>query len=112
MIQVTYEKQIASLKEQVSSVAAADEGSMKMKKRFDKELAQLRSELERTQYENQQLREAIQREAGSLGERSLGETRRDEALLNFKASLEADSLRTENEHLKEKVGREQKCEMV
>ena len=106
--QVTYEKQIASLKEQVASMAAADEGGMKMKKRFDKELAQLRLELERAQHKNQQLREAMkqyQREAGSPDERSAGGTKRDEALLNFKISLEADSLRAENEQLKEKVSR-------
>ena len=100
---MTYEKQLASLKEQVTSTAAADDG-MKMKKRFDKELAQLRSELERTQHENHQLREAMEkyrREAGSSDERSA--SGRDEALVNFKTSLEADSLRTENHQLKEKV---------
>jgi hypothetical protein len=109
---VTYEKQTASLKEQVVSQAAADdEGGMKMKKRFDKELSQLRLELERAQYDNQRLREAMechQREGGSTDERSGGgEGKRDEALLNFKASLEMDSIRAENERLKEKVGGEE-----
>ena len=88
------------------SLGAADEGGTKMKRRFDKELAQLRLELERVQQENQQLREAMeqcQREGGSLDERSGGGIKRDGALLNFKASLEADSLRAENEQLKEKV---------
>ena len=105
---MTYEKQIASLKEQVASLSAADEGGVKMKKRFDKELARLRLELERAQHENGQLREAMeqlhQRGPGGTGERlGGGEGKRDEALLNFKASLEADSLKAENERLKEKV---------
>jgi hypothetical protein len=109
---VTYEKQITSLKEQVSSLAAADEeGGMKMKKRFEKELSQLRLELERAQHDNQRLREAMERhprEGGSTDENSGGgEGKRDEALLNFKVSLEADSLRAENEQLKEKVGGEE-----
>ena len=87
-------------------MAAAEEGGTKTKK---KELAQLRLELERTQHENQQLREAMeqyQRETDSPDERSAGGDKRDEALLNFKASLEADSLRAENEQLKKKVGGE------
>ena len=105
---MTYEKQIAWLKEQVASLSATDEGGMKMKKRFDKELAQLRLELERAQHENGQLREAMgqlhQRGPGGTSERlGEGEGKRDEALLNFKASLEVDSLRAENERLKEKV---------
>ena len=91
------------------SLGAADEGGTKMKKRFDKKLTQLRLELERAQQENQQLREAVeryQREGGSPDERSSGGgIKRDEALLNFKASLEADSLRAENEQLKEKVSK-------
>ena len=108
-VQVSYEKQIALLKEQMLSMAAAEDG-IGMKKRFDKELAQLRSELERTRHENQQLREAVeryQREEVSPDEMSAGGIKGDEALLNFKASLKADSLRAENEQLKEKVDSEQ-----
>ena len=90
---------------------------MKMKKRFDKELARLQLELERVQHENGQLRETMEqlylRGQGGTGERTVGEEgKRDEALLNFKASLEADSLRAENEGLKEKVGEEERnCEL-
>ena len=103
---MTYEKQIASLTEQLASLASSDD-STKRRKEFDKEVVQLRGELEKVHEENRRLREAIENyqreeeeEEGVSKERTM--TRRDISP-DLKSSLAADSLRAENEQLKEKV---------
>ena len=99
---MTYEKQIASLKDQVTSVSPASEGGM-MKQEFEIKVDQLRTELEKTHKENRELRVAIercQREVGVFEEQTTT-GRRDQP--DFKTSLLNDSLRVENKQLKEKV---------
>ena len=99
---MTYEKQIVSLKEQLSSSAPSDDAT-KLRKEFDKEVGQLQGELEKVHKENRQLREAIEsyrREKGVSEERTM--TKRD-IPPDLKSSLAADTLRAENEQLKEKV---------
>lgn len=99
---MTYEKQIASLKEQLALLAPSDDNT-KLKKEFDKKTAQLQRELEKVHEENCQLRKAIesyQREEGVSEKRTM--TGRD-IPPDLKSSLAADSLRAENEQLKEKV---------
>ena len=74
-----------------------------MRQAFEREVDQLRTELEKTQNENRELRVAIercQREGGELKEQS---TTGGGYQPDFKTSLLADSLRAENEQLKEKV---------
>lgn len=99
---MTYEKQIASLKEQLTSLAPSDD-AMKQRKEFDKEVAQLQGELEKVREENHRLREAIksyQREEEVSEERTM--TGRD-LPPDLTSSVAADSLKAENEQLKEKV---------
>ena len=90
------------MKEQLASLASSD-NTTKLRKEFDKEVARLQGELEKVHKENRQLREAIEsyrREEGVSKERMM--TGRD-VPPDLKSSLAADSLRAENEQLKEKV---------
>ena len=101
---MNYEKQIASLKEQVASLTPADD-SKKLCQEFEREVKQVKLELEKTQRENHQLKEVIRSGQGEVGvsERQSTTDRDNVPSQDFRSSLVADSIRAENEQLKEKV---------
>lgn len=99
--QVTYEKQISSLKERLASVVPQGDDQRGVSGTGEGgEVAQLRSKVDKLQLENRQLREAIERQEPVVGVSRKEPTAVEDKVQEFLAS---DSLKAENEQLKEKV---------
>ena len=90
---MTFEKQISSLKEQLASRLVAMDDQLKAT--GDEEVAQLRSKVDKLQQENRELREAIERHEPVVG------VARVESTTSERIPL--DSIRAENQQMKEKV---------
>ena len=92
---MTFEKQISSLKEQLASQLVAMGDQHRAGSTGDGDVAQLRSKVNKLQQENHKLREAIERYEPVMG------VARAESATSEGVPL--DSIRAENQQLKEKV---------